>query len=483
MGNQASHHIGETPAISTADARSMNDDTPVAMARTKRSELTTRSAFSIRKHSAELGPTSPASCQIHAGGPKAHMSNDPASISNGALEGLRIVELGQMVSAPYCGKLFSDFGAEVIKIEPPSVGDAARSWGPFPNDEAHIEKSGLYFFLNTNKRSVTLDIMTEHGREIFMALIEKADAVIENYLPQTLREKELDYAELKARNPNLVVISITPFGQTGPYAEWKGYDLNAFHMTATGSRYCGLPGQPPLEQGTFAADFYGAITGAAWGLGAIFGRDIVGHGQHVDVSSAEALAATFVGGQNIGAFAQDGAFESRSGVGMRLGAPATILPCKDGHVWMLALEPGQWNGLAKVMGNPEWMQIEMFQDMFNRAQNADAMYPLIEEWTLQHSKMEIMDLCQEAGCPITAVFTVAEAAEHEHIRARDYVRELEHAHLGKAKTLGAPFKLPDNPGGPVRPAPCLGEHTGEVLETLCGVSRADQETLKSQGII
>jgi len=141
----------------------------------------------------------------------------------------------------------------------------------------------------------------------------------------------------------------------------------------------------------------------------VLGRARVGGGQHLDVSCAETIAAVFVGGQNIGAYAQDGKWEHRTGIGMPLGAPATILPCKDGHVWMLALEPGQWNGLRRVMGDPDWAQAEMFQDMFARAQNSDLIYPLLEEWTLQHGKWEIMEKCQAEGAPVTAVFSVNEA--------------------------------------------------------------------------
>ncbi len=133
-----------------------------------------------------------------------------------------------------------------------------------------------------------------------------------------------------------------------------------------------------------------------------------------------------------------------------------------GYVWILALEPGQWNGLARVMGSPEWMQMEMFQEMLVRAQNADAMYPLIEQWTMEHSKWEIMEQCQAAGCPITAVFTVAEAAEHPHLKEREYFVDLEHPVLGKVRDLGAPFKLPESPGGPRQPAPLLGQHNAEV---------------------
>jgi crotonobetainyl-CoA:carnitine CoA-transferase CaiB-like acyl-CoA transferase len=403
-------------------------------------------------------------------------------MAGGALEGIKIVELGEMVSAPFCARLFADYGADVVKVEPPVRGDVARAWGPFPNDEPHPEKSGTFFFLNTNKRGVTLDVASPAGREIFLRLLAGADALVENHLPPRMRDWQLDYASIRAANPDLVVISITPYGQTGPYADWNGYDLNAYHLTGASHRYCGRPGEAPLEHGTFAADFYGAMTAATWGMAAIYGRARTG-GQQIDVSSAEAIAATFVGGQNIGAYAQDGAWEHRTGVGMPLGAPATILPCKDGHVWMLALEAGQWNGLARVMGNPEWMQTEMFQDMFARAQNSDVIYPLLEEWTMQHGKFEIMERCQEAGCPVTAVFTVAEAAEHPHIAARNYLVDLEHPVLGRVRSLGAPFKLPECPGGPARPAPLLGEHNRDVFGDALGMSANEMESLRAAGVI
>jgi len=387
-------------------------------------------------------------------------------MQGGALEGIEVIELGGVVSAPYCARLLADFGADVIKVEPPQGGDVARSWGPFPQDRPHPEKSGLFQFLNTNKRSVTLDVAAADGREALLKLIARADILVENNEPGQMSGWGLDYATVSSVNPQLVMISITPFGQSGPYRDWKGYDLNAYHLSGASSRYCGRPDEAPLEHGTFSADFFGGATGAAWGLAATYGRKRVGGGQHVDVSCAEAIAATFVGSQNIPGCAQDGRFDKRTGVGLKAGAPATIFPCKDGHVWMLALEAGQWNGLARVMGDPDWMQLEIFQDRLGRAQNTDAFYPLLLEWTLTHGKAEIMEQCQAAGCPVTAVFTVEEAAEHPHLRERDYIVELEHPVLGRIRGLGAPFKLPESPGGPVRSAPLLGEHNDEVLGAL-----------------
>lgn len=401
---------------------------------------------------------------------------------NGALHGIKVIDFGQMVSAPFCAKLFSDYGADVIKIEPPA-GDAARRAGPFPQDIAHPEKSGLFFINNTNKRGITCDVATAAGRALLLRLLAWADVLIENNLPVQMQAWGLDYETLARVNENLVVISITPFGQTGPYSGWNAYDLNAYHLSGASSRYCGRPGEMPLEHGTFAADYFGAVSAAAWGLAAVYGRSVAGGGQQLDVSCAEAIAAAFVGGQNIGGYAQDGKFDKRTGVGMPLGAPATIMPCRDGHVWMLALEVRQWQGLKAVMGNPEWADMELFDDMLTRAQNADVIYPFIQEWTMQHSKMEIMEKCQAAGCPITAVFTIAEAAEQPHLAARDYFVDIEHPELGKVKNLGAPFKLPASPGGPTAAAPLLGQHNSEVYGDILGLSSAEIAQAQADGII
>jgi crotonobetainyl-CoA:carnitine CoA-transferase CaiB-like acyl-CoA transferase len=380
----------------------------------------------------------------------------------GALEGISVIELGEMVSAPYCARLFADFGAEVVKVEPPA-GDVSRRWGPFPGDEPHPERSGLFEFLNTNKSGVTIDLDDDAGRRSLLELMAQADVVIENNRPALMRSRGLDYASLAALNPELVMISITPFGQTGPYANWNGYDLNAFHLSGSSSRYCGRPGEAPLEHGTFSADFYAAVTAAAWGLAAVMGREIVGGGQHVDVSCAEVIAATFVGSQTIGGYAQDGIFDRRTGVGMGLSAPAAILPCKDGYVWMLVLETGQWRSLVRAMGDPEWAQLDMFDDLRVRGQNKDLIYPLVQEWTMQYDKFEIMERCQAEGAPVTAIFTVEEAAEHPHLHERDFFTDIEHPELGVLAHMGAPFKLPECPGGPTRHAPLLGQHNDQLL--------------------
>jgi len=379
------------------------------------------------------------------------------SLAPGVLGGLRVVELGEGVGGPFCARLFADYGADVLKVEPRGTGDASRGWGPFPQDAPDPEKSGTFAFLNSGKRSVQLDLDSVEDRAQLRDMLASADLLVESQRPARMREWGLGPDRLAELNPDLVAISISPFGGTGPYADWNGYDLNAYHLTACGSRYCGRMGEAPLEQGTFSSEFFAGFSGAAWGMAALLGRERVGGGQHLDVACSEVVAALFVGAQNIGAFAQDGRYEKRTGRGMSLAAPATILPCADGHVWMIALETAQWHGLRRAMGDPEWAQVELFDDMFERGRNADILYPLIEEWTRQHSKQHIMELCQAEGCPATALLSTEDLARSPHLLERGAIVEEEHPKLGMHLNLGVPIRLAEGLPRERSTAPLLGE--------------------------
>lgn len=375
-----------------------------------------------------------------------------------ALDGIRVLELASGIAGPFCARIFSDYGAEVVKIEAPDSGDEVRGWGPFPGGVADREKSGTFFFLNTGKRSLVLDLEAAADRERLLALVAEADVLVSSHAAPAMRAFGLAPEAVAARNPRLVTVSLTPFGLSGPLAGWKGYDLNAYHFSACGTRYCGLPDEAPLEHGTFSADFFAGYVGAAWGLGCLLGRDRIGGGQTLDVASAEILAALYVGALTVGGYAQDGRFDRRGGRGMGLAAPAGLVRCRDGHVLVIALEKAQWHGLRTAMGDPEWARAELFDDMWERGRNADVIYALLEEWTISRSKEEIMAICQAHGCPATAAYTMADLAKHPHLETRGALVELDHAKLGRVRTLGAPVRLPDCPGGPRSAAPLLGEY-------------------------
>lgn len=391
--------------------------------------------------------------------------------ATGLLEGLTVIELGERVAAPYCGRLFAEAGARVVKVESPA-GDVARRWGPFEGDRPDPERSGLFHFLNAEKQSVVLDLDRSGDRDRFRALVASADLLIESLPPGRLAQLGLEFEALTRANPDLVQLSLSPFGQTGPYRDWKGYDHNAYHLSGSGHRYCGRPGEAPLEQGTLLADFYGAIAGAAWALGAIFGRTVVGGGQQLDLATAELLATTMVGGWNVPGYRRHGYVNKRTGIGLS-GAPASILRCADGHAWVFALEPGQWKGLAEVMGDPDWMKLEIFDDVWKRGAERDVVYPLIEEWTQTRSKWDVMALCQAAGSPSTAVMTVEEFVKHPHIVGRDFVGATR-GEDGETPmpNLGAPYRPSKGRVGLERRAPRLGEHTRAVFEEAALAPRA-----------
>ncbi|MBW2425113.1 MAG: CoA transferase [Deltaproteobacteria bacterium] len=388
--------------------------------------------------------------------------------SNDALRGVRVLEIASGVGGPFCARLLADYGADVIKLEPPGSGDETRAWGPFPQDEADRDASGTFYFLNTNKKSAELDLATRAGSARFLDLVRQTDVLVSSQPAARLRELGIEYASLAAENPRLVMVSVTPFGLAGPFADWKGYDLNAYHLSACGHRYCGRADDAPLEHGSFSAEFFAGYVAAAWGLACLHGRERIGGGQLLDVSSAEVVAALFVGGLNIGGYAQDGIFDRRNGTGMGLAAPAGIVPCRDGHVLLIALEKAQWAGLRRAMGDPEWARAELFDDMWERGRNADLIYSMLEEWTREHTKDEIMRLCQAQRCPATAVYSVADLLSHPHLEAREALVELDHPRLGRIRSLGPPIRLPACPGGPREPAPMLGQHTKEILENASG---------------
>lgn len=409
-------------------------------------------------------------------------SPERTPLRHGALEGLRVLELAQGIAGPYCGRIFADHGATVVKVEPRGTGDTTRSWGPFPGDRRDFEKSGTFFFLNTDKRSVALDVDAADDRQRLLDLLRETDVLIDDSSPRQLQERGLDYATLARLNPKLVMISCTPFGQTGPYAEWKGYELNAYHLSATGSRYCGLPDREPLATGAFLADFFGGFTAAAWGLAAVLGREQVGGGQHIDCASAEILAALVVGSLNVGGYAQDGVYYRRTGRGMGLACPARHYPCRDGWVFIIALETHQWLGLCRAMDNPEWAMPELLHELKSRGENRDLIDPMIEEWTLQRSKNEIMEICQAHGCPATALYDMGDLAQLPHLRERDYWRELEHSALGRVRTPGPAIRLPDCASGPQAGAPLLGEHGPEILAARMPARVADSSRAVGEAV-
>ena len=399
-----------------------------------------------------------------------------------ALSGLKVIEFGNFMSAPYCTKLMADMGAEVIKIEQPVTGDEAREYGPFPNGERHHEKSGLFLYLNTNKKGITLNVDTPEGQKIFNDLIKNADILVENNPPKRIADLGFDYPTLKQLNPRLIMTSITSFGQTGPYRDFKAYALNTAGMggqtTRTGE-FEREPITPPLSQSHYQS---GAMAATAT-MGALFSRMSNGAGQHVDISETDVWATIHHGhGVHLGIF--EGRKSIRAGHRTISVYPWCILPCKDGYMCLIAIQGYQWKRFLEAMGNPEWMKDERFQNRIVMAfQHADEADALVIALLLNYSKEELFDICRRNQITFAPVRDIAEVANDPHFKERGYFVEIDREHIGLLKYPGAPYQLSDTPWQLKSPAPTLGEHNEEVYCNQLGYKKRDLARMQKAGVI
>lgn len=395
---------------------------------------------------------------------------------------MKVLEFSDFISGPYCGKMIADLGADVIKIEKPGEGDHARRWGPFPGDVPHAEKSGLFLFLNTNKSGITLNVESKQGREIFRRLSTWADVLIINSTNRELKRLGFDYPKLKKLNPGLIMTSITPFGQTGPYRDYKGSDLINSHMSgeAFGNPAEGVDDMErysPLRGPMNAADFMTGLTAAVSTMSAIMSRRKNKSGRFIDISAQEALAS--VTRQELAFCMCEGLYPTRQIGRKRRGG--ILYPCKDGYV-CIWIGP-HWQKLVTMMGNPDWTQAELFANSASRELHMQDCNRLIELWTRQYTMAEIDKLAIVHDVPVSPVRNVKDLVNDEQLAYRNYFVELDHPSAGRFKYPGAPYKLSATPWEANRPAPLLGEHNDPVYGRVLGFKQQELAKMKEAGVI
>ena len=396
--------------------------------------------------------------------------------SPGPLDGLTVLDLTRVLSGPYCTMMLADMGARVIKIEHPERGDDTRGWGP-----PFVSGESTYFLsVNRNKESVTLDFKTPEGREVLDALIERADVLVENFRPGTLDRLGLGYTDVRSRNPQLVYVSISGFGQTGPRRQEPGYDA-AIQAEGGLMSITGDANGPGYRLGVAIADITAGMF-AAYGTSlALFARQRSNQGQLVDIGMLDSVAALLT--------YQAGIHFATGGIPERLGnrhptvVPYETFEATDGEFVLAVGNDALWRKFCIVAGLEEIVADPRFATNRARVQAYDELRPLLERVLRTRSRQTWIEDLTAAGVPCGDVRNIAQVLADPQLAAREMVTELEHIVAGKIRVLGIPTKLSETPGTVKNPPPALGEHTDKVLEELLDINQAERSRLRQLGAI
>jgi CoA:oxalate CoA-transferase len=401
----------------------------------------------------------------------------------GALNGLRVIEISEFVAGAYAGKIMADLGADVIKVENPGFGDKTRYYSPYYRGKINSDGSVLFHYLNTNKRSVTIDVIQETGKKLFESLLSTADVLLTDYHPNDIDNLGISYNKLEKDNPQLIFTAVTPFGLMGPHSQLKAFDINIFHaggegyLLPSGLTWEMFPEREPIKVGGHTSEYISAVTAAVGTLAAVFNRGITNQGQMVDVSKQDAQLALnhLVVNRYI-----DGTLERRENRSFTHGG---VMKCADGYVEILPLEQHQWEKLVKVMDNPEWAKDERFQNIMGRAKNGAEVNRLIRAWSIRQKAEDVYRKCQEQGCPAGVYYSAKEVYESEQLIARGFFKELEHQVTGTIRYPSWPYQFSETPAAFQRPAPRLGEHNKEVLGQELGLEDNQLNKLRHSHVI
>lgn len=326
-----------------------------------------------------------------------------------------------------------------------------------------------------------MDLRVETAGEVFEKLLQGADLLVTDRTPRQMRELGVDMRGLRVRSPRLITVSVTPFGETGPYGDYKAYPLNTFHSGGEG--YLLPPGsqyldREPIKPGRFVGEYDVGLSVAIATLAALYAREAFGVVQHVDVSKQEALIA--VERVQLARYANEGFVGKRDTVKHRGGAG--IMACKDGYMIAELLMEHQWQSFVKFIGNPEWARDERFKDEDARYEYQDDLNPLIQGWMREHTKEEIYHEGQASGCPTSPLFTAEDLVNSEQLREREFFVEIDHPRAGRFKYPSAPYRMSRTPFRVRRAAPELGQDNEEIYTGL-GYSREDLVKLRQAGVI
>jgi len=389
---------------------------------------------------------------------------------------MRVLDLTQHLSGPYCTMILGDLGADIIKIEKLEDGDDQRKLGPFVNGE-----SSPFMMINRNKKSVTLNLKSEEGKEIFLKLAKVSDVIVENFRPGIVKSLGIDYETVKKNNPGIVYCSISGYGQTGPYSRKGGFDILAQGMTGL-MEMNSESGKRPTKIPISLHDIGASLVGLYSILSAYICKLTTGVGQYIDVSLVESGLSLTV--NEASAYLVNGLVPKVSGTRNHLSAPYQAYRAKNGYVIVGAGNQSLWEKFCKnVVNRPDWIGDPRFGKVVDRVKNADDLEKIMEEVLVQQETSYWVAKMEEAGVPGGPINSYDQALSDPHVLARDMVLEVDHPKAGRIKTLGMAAKMSQTPGQIRRPAPMLGQHTVDILNGLLALTEKEIEDLRLNKII
>lgn len=401
------------------------------------------------------------------------------------LTGIRVMDFTQVFAGPTCTRILADLGAEVIRLESPNRLDIARLLIHVDNDGQDLPwERTLYFTLrNAGKKEIVVDLNQPRGRELVRGIIAQSDVLAESFTPRVMRAFELDYEHVRQIKPDIVMISLSGYGQDGPYSDWAAYGMGLEPASGV-AQLTGYPGGPPVRSGLSFTDPYSGFLGAGAVLAALHYRRRTGKGQYIDLSEQEAAIPLL--GAALMDFVMNGRLPQRIGNRSPWAAPQGCYRCAGDDDWLvISIESDdEWSKFCQATGHPEWAEDERFADVLGRHRHHDELDRLIESWTREQDHYQAFHLLQKAGVKAAPVLNGKEILLDPHFRERGHFDIVDQPHMGKrpvGRHLAAKFsELEASAQGP---APTLGQHNREVLGSLLGLTDAELDELEAQGVI
>lgn len=394
-----------------------------------------------------------------------------------SLNDLRVIDLSRVVAGPLATQIFGDYGAEVIKVEQPGIGDDSRQWAPPYTPDA---QATYFFSINRNKKSVTLDLKHPEGKAILKRLAARGDILVENFKPGTMEDLGLGYETLRAVNPRLIYCAISGFGATGPERERAGYDAIMQGVTGLMS-ITGEPDGPPVKVGVALIDVITALFAHGAILAALHHRARTGEGQKVELSLLECGVAALINAAT--GYLIAGEVQGRWGSAHPSLVPYQAFRARDGYLMVGAGNERLWRAFCEVLGAPEWADDPRYSTNARRVARREELVRLIEERLARRDRDDWVAAFSAAGLPTGPINDVGQVFADPQVRHRGMIEEVEHPTAGRVRLVGIPVKFSATPGRVQSPPPLLGEHTDEVLDKLLGYSAEDLARLRAAGAI